>query len=93
MKKSEFKDIGNYIELFTKEWPYIYEVYDKQGNLSIHIVGETHVYGSIKSIYKIILENQLEANHYYKLLKAMFILQTELPNYFTFTTDVDKMVI
>ena len=90
LKKSEFKDIGNYIELFTKEWPYIYEVYDKQGNLSIHIVGETHVYGSIKSIYKIILENQLEANHYYKLLKAMFILQTELPNYFTFTTDVDK---
>ena len=36
------------------------------------------------------MENQLEANHYYKLLKAMFILQTELPNYFTFTTDVDK---
>lgn len=36
------------------------------------------------------MKNQLEANHYYKLLKAMFILQTELPNYFTFTTDVDK---
>ena len=90
LKKSEFKDIGNYIELFAKEWPYIYEVYDKQGNLSIHIIGETHVYGSIKSIYKIILENELEANHYYKLLKAMFILQTELPNYFTFTNDVDK---
>ena len=39
---------------------------------------------------KVILENQVEANHFYKLLKAMFILQTELPNYFTFTTDIDQ---
>lgn len=89
-KKSEFKDIGNYLELFAKEWPYIYEVYNKQEEPSIYIVGETYIYGKIKSVYKVILENQVEANHFYKLLKAMFILQTELPNYFTFTTDIDQ---
>lgn len=88
--KSEFKDIGTYIEMFAKEWPYIYEVYNKKGELNIHIIGEAYVYGKIKSVYNVILKNQTEANHFYKLLKAMFILQTELPNYFTFTTDVDN---
>ncbi len=88
--KSEFKDIGTYIEMFAKEWPYIYEVYNKKGELNIHIIGEAYVYGKIKSIYNVILKNQTEANHFYKLLKAMFILQTELPNYFTFTTDVNS---
>jgi len=68
-KKSEFKDIGNYLELFAKEWPYIYEVYNKQEEPSIYIVGETYIYGKIKSVYKVILENQVEANHFYKLLK------------------------
>ena len=47
-KKSEFKDIGNYLELFAKEWPYIYEVYNKQEEPSIYIVGETYIYGKIK---------------------------------------------
>lgn len=90
LRKSEFKEIGTYIELFANEWPNIYEIYDKNGELNIHIVGEANVYGKIKSVYHIILHNQLEANHLYKLLKAMFILQTELPNYFYFNTDVDK---
>ena len=29
LKKSEFEDIENYLWLFTKDWPLIYEVYDK----------------------------------------------------------------
>ena len=90
LKKTEFEDIENYLWLFTKDWPLIYEVYDKSEKLSIHIVGETEVYGSIRSPYKIKLSSLVEANQFYKLLKAMFILQTELPYYFEFRTNITK---
>ena len=90
LKKSEFEDIENYLWLFTKDWPLIYEVYDKRNKLSIHIVGETEVYHKIKSPYKIKLNTQEDANQLYKLLKAMFILQTELPHYFNFKTNINK---
>lgn len=90
LKKSEFEDIENYLWLFTKDWPLIYEVYDKRNKLSIHIVGETEVYHKIKSPYKIKLNTQEDANQLYKLLKAMFILQTELSHYFHFKTNINK---
>ena len=90
LKKSEFEDIENYLWLFTKDWPLIYEVYDKRNKLCIHIVGETEVYHKIKSPYKIKLNTQEDANQLYKLLKAMFILQTELPHYFHFKTNINK---
>ena len=90
LKKSEFEDIQNYLWLFTKDWPLVYEVYDKSNKLSIQIVGETEVYQKIKSHYKIVLNSQEEATQFYKLLKAMFILQTELPNYFHFQTNISK---
>ena len=90
LKKSEFEDIENYLWLFTKDWPLIYEVYDKKNNLSIQIVGETNVYEKIKTTYKIELKTAEDANKFYKLLKAIFILQTELPNYYNFTTNIDK---
>ena len=89
-KKSEFEDIENYMWLFTKDWPLIYEVYDKENNLGVHIVGDTEVYEKIKSPYKIKLEDPIQANQFYKLLKAMFILQTELPHYFEFKTNINK---
>lgn len=91
LKKSEFEDIENYLWLFTKDWPLIYEVYDKNDELSIQIVGETEVYEKIKSPYKIKLDSKEEANQFYKLIKAMFILQTELPHYFTFKTYIGKL--
>ena len=90
LKRAEFEDIENYLWLFTKDWPLIYEVYDKKGNLSVQIVGETEVYQKIKSQYKIKLEDAEKATQFYKLLKAMFILQTELPHYFFFRTDIGK---
>ena len=89
-KKSQFEDIENYLWLFTKDWPLIYEVYDKSENVSIHIVGETEVFQKIRSPYKIKINNLVEANQFYKLLKAMFILQTELPHYFEFKTNIAK---
>lgn len=91
LKKSEFEDMENYLWLFTKDWPLIYEVYDKNDNLSIQIVGETEVYERIKSPYKIELNSKEEANEFYKLIKAMFILQTELPHYFVFKTHIGKL--
>lgn len=91
LSKAQFEDIENYLWLFTKDWPLIYEVFDKSNHLSIHIVGETQVYEKIKSPYKITLNSKEEANQFYKLIKAMFILQTELPNYFMFRTNIGKV--
>lgn len=90
LKRTEFEDIENYLWLFTKDWPLIYEVYNKKNVLSIEIVGETEVYQKIKSPYKIKLDSEEKSTQFYKLLKAMFILQTELPHYFFFRTDIGK---
>ena len=91
LKKSEFEDIENYLWLFTKDWPLVYEVYNKKDELSIQIIGETNVYQKIKTIYKVQLNNEAEANEFYKLLKALFILQTEVPDYYNFETNIDNM--
>ena len=88
--KSEINDIENYLWLFTKDWPLIYEVYDKQNRFTMQIVGETNVFEEIKSIYKITLKTTNSAMQFYKLLKAMFILQTEVPNYYNFNTNINK---
>lgn len=90
LKKSEFEDIENYLWLFTKDWPSIYEVYDKNDELSIQIIGETNVYEKIKTFYKVELKNQAQATEFYKLLKALFILQTELPNFYNFETNINE---
>ena len=90
LSRMAFEDIENYLWLFTKGWPLIYEVYDKNDELTIQIVGETYVYDKVKSEYKNKLKSKEEANNFYKLLKAMFILQTELPNYFKFDTSISK---
>lgn len=90
LRKSEFEDIENYLWLFTKDWPSIYEVYDKSDNLSLYIVGETEIYQKIKSLYRVKLETKEETVEFYKLLKVMFILQTELPHYFNFRTNIGK---
>lgn len=90
LKRSEYEDLENYLWLFTKDWPLIYEVYDKTDEPHLRIIGETQVYEKIRSQYKIELNSKEEANEFYKLLKALFILQTELPEYFTFTTNINK---
>ena len=90
LKKAEFEDIENYLWLFTKDWPLVYEVYDKKDNLSIQIIGETNVYEKIKTFYKVELNSAEEANEFYKLVKALFILQTELPNFYNFDTNINE---
>lgn len=90
LKKQQFEDIENYLWLFTKDWPFIYEVYNKKDELSIQIVGETEVYENIRTPYKIILKDKQSANEFYKLIKALFMLQTEVPHYYTFETNIDR---
>ena len=90
LSKSEIEDIENYLWLFTKDWPSIYEVHDKTDKISMQIVGETEIYEKIRTPYKIVLNNKEETNEFYKLLKALFIMQTELPHYYNFETGVNS---
>lgn len=90
LSKEEINDMENYLWLFTKDYPSIYEVWDKKGNVSLNIIGETYIYEKIKTTYKIKLDNEKDAIKFYKLLKAIFILQTELPHYFNFYTNINE---
>lgn len=89
LKKSEIADLENYLWLFTGEWPNIYEVTNKNGETSIEIVGETLVYEKIKSKYKITLENKEQAQNEFKLIKALFILQTYDEDLYNFKTTIN----
>ncbi len=86
----QINDIENYLWVFTKNWAITYEVYDEQNRMSIQIVGETPVYDKLKSMYKIVLKSEEQADEFYKLLKALFILQTELNNRYNFTVQVNS---
>ncbi|MBQ9658922.1 MAG: hypothetical protein IJV31_09210 [Clostridia bacterium] len=86
----EIKDMENYLWLLTKDWPSIYEVHSKTESITFELIGETGVYDNIKTPYKVILKNKEEANKFYKLLKFLFILQTELPHYYKFSTNINN---
>ena len=90
LNSDEINEIEKYLCFFTKEWPLIYEVYDKENKMSIVIVGKTTIYDTIKSEYKVELNEQGEAENYYKLLKALFILETQLSHYYKFDLKLDK---
>lgn len=90
LKKSEISDLEKYIWIFTKQWPQIYEVFDKNNELAIHIVGVTDVYDKIKSFYKLKLNTKEEAIKFYQLLKALFILKTELPFFYNFEATIGE---
>ncbi len=90
LNRTEIADLENYLWLFTKEWALSFEVYDKTNKLSLQIVGETFVYEKVKSSYKVKLQTREEAIKFYKLLKALFIMQTEIKNHFSFETKIDS---
>ena len=90
LNRDEIIDLENYLWLFTKNWPSIFEVYDKENRLSLQIIGETFVYDNVKSTYKLKLCNSEDAIKFYKLLKALFIMQTEVKDYFSFITKIDS---
>ncbi len=90
LKASEIKDLEKYLWLFAKDWPIVYEVRDRKNILSIQIVGTIDCFENIKSDYRIKLSNKEDAIKFYKFLKAIFILQTELPHHFQFDAKISK---
>lgn len=90
LRKDEIKDLENYLWLFTKDYPTIYEVWNKKDEVSLNIIGETELFDKIKTLYKVKLEDEKEAAKFYKLVKALFILQTELPRYYKFSTNINE---
>lgn len=90
LNNEEMEEIEKYLCYFTKDWPLMYEVYDKENNMCIHIVGKATIYDTVKSEYKIELKEQGEAEDYYKLLKALFILETQLSHHYKFDVKLDK---
>ena len=90
LNRDEIVDCENYLWLFTKNWPVIYEVYDKENRMNLQIIGETFVYDSIKSTYKITLTSKEDAIKFYKQVKAVFIMQTEIKGYFSFSTKINS---
>lgn len=90
LSKDDFRDLEKYIWKFTGELPMIYEIYDKEGNPSIQICGKTIVYGKLESIYKIKLDNKENATKFFKLIKALFILETEFPHDYKFEIQISQ---
>lgn len=90
LKKTELKDLENFLWLFTNDYPSIYEVTDKKKKETLQIIGETEVYGKIKTLYKNVFSTTKEANKFFKLLKALFILELQLPHYYKFNTAVNE---
>ena len=90
LNKTEIESLENYLWTFTNDWPSIYEVYDKTGKISLQIVGQTQVLGNIKSEYKVKLTSKIDASKFFKLVKALYIVQTEVPEYYKFEVQIDK---
>lgn len=90
LTRNEIADTENYIWLFTKDWPFVYEVYDKNGIMNVYIIGNTICYEKINSHYKIVIKNEEEAIKFFKLIKALFILQTETNGKYVFEPRIKK---
>ncbi len=88
--QNQITDLENYLWYFTKEWPNIFEVYDSKRQICLKIIGKTKVYGDIQSDYVITLNTKEEALEWYKLVKALFILTTGLPDNYTFNTHISN---
>ena len=90
LKKSEIADLENYLWYFTGSWPSTYELQDKDKKRSIQIIGKIPVYNKVKSTYKIQLNDKNEAQKDFKLIKALFILQSHAEDEYTFKTGINE---
>lgn len=90
LKKSEITDLENYLWYFTKSWPSIYEVKEKDKTKNIQIIGNVTVYNQIKSTYKIQFNSKEEAQKQFKLIKALFILETNTKEEYNFKTGIGE---
>lgn len=90
LSKQQMTDIENYLWFFTKKWPSIYEVYDKDNNKTIQIIGKTNIYEGVESNYKLVINNKEEAEAKYKLMKALFIISSDLKYLYQFECEIDE---
>lgn len=90
LDKQQIEEIEKDLCFFAKDWPLIYEVYDKENVMKMEIFGKALIYDTIKSEYKISLQNQGVAEDFYKLIKALFILQTQLSYHYNFKIMLDR---
>lgn len=90
LKKSEIADLENYLWYFTGNWSSIYELQDKDKKRSIQIIGKVPVYNKLESNYKIKLNTKEEAQKQFKLIKALFILQSSVENEYNFQTGINE---
>ena len=73
LNSMQINDIENYIWLFTNEWPNIYEVSGRY----LYVTGHTKINKLFNSYYRNVFDKKEEAEKFYMLLKAIFILTTE----------------
>lgn len=90
LKKSEIADLENYLWYFTQSWPFTYEVQQKDGSKSIQLVGKIPVYEKVKSIYKLQFNTKEEAQKQFKLIKALFIIQSHAEEEYSFCVGVNQ---
>ena len=90
LNPTEIRSLENYLWSITGNWPTIYEVYDKIDKGSIQIIGQTQVIEKIESEYKVKLNNKIEADKFFKLVKILFILKSKIPSHYNFNTQIDK---
>ena len=90
LKKSEIADLENFLWYFTKEWPQIYEVVQKDKNKCLKIIGSTQVYERIKSSYKMNFTTKKEASKYFKLIKTLFDLKSNAEEEYQIQTAINE---
>jgi len=85
----ELEDIQNYIKLFTKQWPEIVEVYDGK-QVKLYIMGETKLRDNFSTKYRMVLTSKEDAEDFYTVLKAVYVLTTETNYLYSFTPGIDE---
>lgn len=86
LTSAQINDIENYIWLFTNEWPNIYEVSGKY----LYVTGHTKVKKLFNTYYRNVFDNKLDAEKFYMLFKALFILTTETNYKYNFEPYVNE---
>ena len=86
LTSAQINDIENYIWLFTNEWPNIYEVSGKY----LYVTGHTKIKKLFNTYYRNVFDNKLDAEKFYMLLKALFILTTETNYKYNFEPYVNE---
>ena len=86
LTSAQINDIENYIWLFTNEWPNIYEVSGKY----LYVTGHTKVKKLFNTYYRNVFNNKNDAEKFYMLLKALFILTTETNYKYNFEPYVNE---